>query len=321
MKRRYRSRSLTDFYNRFGIYMILIVLVVICAILSDSFLTMPNLILFFRQNAIITIITCGTLVVLISGEMDFSQGAIAAFGGCMAVLLTHTGKHVGIAVAGGLLAGVLFGALNGIIVTKCKIPSFIMTLATQRIARGAIMAYQNGRPAYSIGNLIWFSQGRIGGVIPIQIVFMVLVLLLTWFILNRTSLGRQIYAVGGNVKAAETSGIHTDRIKIFAFIFAGVMAAFGGIILMARMRAGQPTGAEGYEFTALTAVIIGGTSLMGGEGNIYGMFAGTLSVGVLNNFMTITRVNSYWQQVVQGILIAITVIVDARVHERRRKLV
>ncbi len=140
MKRRYRSRSLTDLYNRFGIYMILIVLVMICAILSDSFLTMPNLILFFRQNAIITIITCGTLVVLISGEMDFSQGAIAAFGGCLAVLLTHTGKHVGIAVAGGLVAGALFGALNGIIVTKCKIPSFIMTLATQRIARGAIMA-------------------------------------------------------------------------------------------------------------------------------------------------------------------------------------
>ena len=157
--------------------------------------------------------------------------------------------------------------------------------------------------------------------VPIQIVLMVLILALTWFVLNRTSLGRQIYAVGGNVKAAETSGIHTERIKVFAFVFAGVMAAFGGIMLMARIRAGQPTGAEGYEFTALTAVIIGGTSLRGGEGNIYGMFAGTLFVGVLNNFMTITRVNSYWQQVVQGVLIAITVIVDAHIHERRRKMI
>ena len=245
MKRRNQSRSLTNFYNRFGIYIILIVLVMICAILSDSFLTMQNLMLFFRQNAIITIITCGTLVVLISGEMDFSQGAVAAFGGCIAVLLIHTGKNAVAAVAGGLFAGALLGLLNGIIVTKCRIPSFIMTLATQRIARGAIMAYQNGRPAYSIGDLIWFANGRIGSMVPIQIVLMVLILALTWFVLNRTSLGRQIYAVGGNVKAAETSGIHTERIKVFACVFAGVMAAFGGIMLMARIRAGQPTGAEG----------------------------------------------------------------------------
>ncbi|MBQ2627214.1 MAG: ABC transporter permease, partial [Eubacterium sp.] len=119
MKRRNQSRSLTNFYNRFGIYIILIVLVMICAILSDSFLTMQNLMLFFRQNAIITIITCGTLVVLISGEMDFSQGAVAAFGGCIAVLLIHTGKNAVAAVAGGLFAGALLGLLNGIIVTKC----------------------------------------------------------------------------------------------------------------------------------------------------------------------------------------------------------
>ena len=275
--------------------------------------------MILRLNAIIVIISCGTQVVLLCEEMDFSQGAIAAFAGCAAIMLEGRGWNLPMAVTGALMIGVAFGILNGVVVTKCHIPSFIMTLATQKIARGIILGYRNGHPAYDIGKIAWMGQGHVAYVIPTQVFFMILILGLTWFLLNRTSLGRQFYAVGDNTRAALASGIRADRIRIIAFIYAGVMSALGGIILMGRIGSGQPSGAEGYEFEAVTAVIIGGTSLSGGEGNIYGTFAGAIFVGVLNNFMTITRVSSYWQQVVQGVMIAIVVIIDARIHEKKIK--
>ncbi len=187
--------------------------------------------------------------------------------------------HVGIAL------GTAFGWLNGFVITKCGIPSFIMTLATQLIARGAILALTDAKPFSGLGDFNWFGKGYIGPV-PVPILIWVLFAAITWLVLNRMRLGRHMYAVGGNANAARASGIKVDAVKRKAFAFAGAMAGLGGVILMARVNSGQPTGGEGLEFSAITAAIIGGTSMSGGIGNIYGTVAGALFVGFLTNIMT-----------------------------------
>lgn len=310
--------NFSDIYSRFGIFIILVASIIFCTLINDAFLTSRNIVNILRQNATIAIIACGAQMVLLCGEVDLSPGSVAAVSGCVTVMLVQANVNVFISIIGGLVVGAIFGFLNGFIVTKCRIPSFIMTLATQQVARGAILAYTSGQPIYGVGNLAWFGQGYAAKVIPVPVVFMLIIVVITWFILNRLSIGRYFYAVGGNIEAARTSGINTSLIKIVAFIYAGVMSAIGGIMLMSRIDSGQPAGGEGYEFDAITAVIIGGTSMSGGVGNIYGTFAGALFVGVLKNIMTLMDVSSYWQQIVQGAIIALAVIVDVKIRETKK---
>lgn len=310
--------NFSAFYNKFGIFIVLAVLIVFCSIISESFFSSNNIINILRQNAIIAIIACGAQLVLLCGEVDLSPGSVAAVAGCVTVMLVHAGCNVVAAIAGGLIIGGILGFLNGFIITHGRIPSFIMTLATQQIARGAILVFTNGQPIYGVDNLAWCGQGYVAKVIPAPVVFMIIIVLLTWFILNRLSLGRFFYAVGGNIEAAKASGINASLVKTVAFIYAGITAALGGIILMARIDSGQPAGGDGYEFDAITAVIIGGTSMSGGVGNIYGTFAGALFVGVLKNIMTLTNVSSYWQQIAQGAIIALAVIIDVRIRASKK---
>ena len=309
--------SFGNLYSRFGIFIILIVTVIIAALLNPAFFSGSNLLNVLRQNVVVGVIACGALLVLICGEVDLSPGSVAAFTGCMAAIVMVSTQNVLIAVAAGLGMGAVFGFLNGIIVTKCRIPSFIMTLATQQIARGAILAITDSKPITSLGDFTWLGQGYIGP-IPVPVVIFLIILALTWFILNRLRFGRYMYAVGGNREAAKASGISVDWVKTRAMTFAGIMSALGGIILMSRVNSGQPTGGEGLEFDAITAVIIGGTSMNGGVGNIYGTIAGVLFVGVLTNIMTLLNISSYFQQIVQGVIIALAVIIDSKVRNSKK---
>jgi len=310
--------SFAEFYSKFGIFVILIVAVIAASLLSDTFLKPTNLVNILRQNTVIMILAFGAQMVLISGEVDLSPGSVAAFAGCMAASAQVATGNVLIAVIAGLLCGAVFGFINGWVVTVCGIPSFIMTLATQFVARGAILAYTNAQPIRGLGDqFAVIGQGYIGPV-PVPIIIMMIVLLIYWIIMNRKRFGRYVFAVGGNADAAKASGVNVSMIKIKAFVFAGLTAALGGIILMSRLASGQPNGAEAYEFDAITATIIGGTSMSGGIGNVPGTVAGAIFVGILINIMTLMDVSAYYQKIVKGIIIALAVIIDVRVRKAKK---
>lgn len=304
-------------YSKAGVFIILLLAMVIATFLSDAFLTSRNLMNILRQNAVITIIAFGAQIVLISGDVDLSPGSVAAFGGCIASMVMVATQNVYLAVGSGLLIGATLGFINGFVITFFKIPSFIMTLATLQAARGGILMITKAKPIPKLGDFTWLGQGYIGR-IPVPIVILLAIFGLIWFLTYKRPFGRYIYAVGGNSSAAQASGINVASIKTRAFMIQGTLAGLGGVILMSRLNSGQPTGAEGYEFDAITAVIIGGTSMSGGVGNIYGTVAGAMFVAVLNNIMTLTDVSAYFQKIVQGLIIAVAVIIDVRVRAARR---
>ena len=253
---------------------------------------------------------------MITGEIDLSTGSVVALAGCFAADVVSRTGNIPLAVLVGLVVGAIVGALNGLVVVKFRIPSFIMTLATMQMARGAILQYTNGIPVSQLGDFTVFGQGY-WGPIPISVFIMIFVIFLTAFFLFKTRFGRYLYAVGGNIDAARASGIKTGKVKFLAFLYAGIMSGLGGILLMSRMNSGQPIAGEGYEFDAVTAIVLGGTSMSGGIGTVWGTVTGAFIVGILNNIMNLTNVSSYYQQIVQGLIIALAVILD--VSLRRRK--
>jgi inositol transport system permease protein len=304
-------------YQQFGIFAIIIVAVIVSAFLSDAFLSVRNLSNILRQNAVVMIIAFGSQMILISGEVDLSAGSITAFAGVISAMVMAQTKNLGAAIIAGLLCGMALGFFNGLIITLCRIPSFIMTLAMQFIARGVILSFTNAQPVSGLDqNFALVGQGYIGGV-PVPIVITLAVLVVYWGIMNRMKFGRYVYAVGGNSDAARASGINPKLVKIKAFIFAGVMASVAGIILMSRLRSGQPNAALNYEFDAITAAIIGGTSMTGGLGKVYGVVFGAILVGILLNIMTLLGVGAYSQQIAKGTIIALAVIVDVRVRNAK----
>ena len=310
--------SVADIYGRFGIFIILIIAIIIATFLSDVFLTPRNLSNIVRQNAVVMIIAFGSQMVLITGGCDLSPGSVCALSGVISTMvMLQTGNAV-IALIVGVLIGAACGLINGFVITTCGIPDFIMTLASQFVARGAVLAITSAQPisgfdkSYTI-----FGQGYVGP-IPVPTIIMVLVLIFYWTLMNRRRFGRYVYAVGGNREAARSSGINTKKIKTQAYLFAGAVAGLAGVILMSRMNSGQPNGGEQYEFDAITAAIIGGTSMSGGSGKVYGVVVGALFVGVLLNIMTLMDVSAYWQKIVKGIIIAAAVIIDVRVKNAKK---
>jgi inositol transport system permease protein len=302
-------------YQQFGIFVIIIIVLIISAFLSDAFFSFRNLSNVLRQNAVVMIIAFGSQMILISGEVDLSAGSVTAFAGVISAIVMAQTKNLAIAILAGLSCGILLGFFNGLIITLCRIPSFIMTLATQFIARGVILSFTNAQPVTGLDQSFAFvGQGYIG-VIPVPIVITLAVLIVYWTIMNRMRFGRYVYAVGGNADAARASGINPRTIKIKAFMFAGLMSATAGIILMSRLRSGQPNAALNYEFDAITAAIIGGTSMTGGLGKVYGVVVGAILVGILLNIMTLMSVSAYSQQIAKGTIIALAVIIDMKVRK------
>lgn len=310
--------NVADIYGKFGIFIILIGTIIISAIISPAFLSVNNLTNVIRQNVTIGIVACGAQLVLLCGDVDLSAGSVAAFAGCLAAMVQVAVGNPVIALLTGIIIGGLIGFFNGAVITGCNIPSFIMTLATQQAARGAILTITKAKPISNLEGFTWFGQGYIGPV-PVPILIWIIVLLITGFILNKMRFGRYIYAVGGNKVAAQASGIKVKRIITKCFTFAGLMSGLGGVVLMARVNSGQPNGGEQLEFDAITAVIIGGTSMSGGVGNIYGTIAGALFVGFLINIMTLLNVSAYFQQIVKGAIIALAVIIDVKVRNKSSK--
>ncbi len=316
-----KKMNFGEFYQKFGIAIILIILVIAAAFINSAFLSADNLLNVMRQIVVVTLIACGAQFTLLAGHVDLSPGSVLAFSGCATCLVMINTGSVFLGIVVGMLIGVLFGIINGGLTTLFDVPSFIITLATQQAARGFVLLMTGGT-SVNISEMknqfTWIGQGYVG-VIPIPIIIMVIILIISWYILNKRPYGRYLYAVGGNLNAAKTSGINTNKIIVLAFVFEGIMAGLAGIVLMSRMASGQPNAGEGMEFDAITAVIVGGTSMSGGIGNIYGTIIGSVFIGVLNNIMNLANVNAYWQQIVQGFVIAVAVVVDACVRRCKKR--
>lgn len=302
--------------KKYSIFIVLIVLFLICAAINKNFLTVENLANISRQISVTTILAFGATILIIGGMIDLSCGSVLALSGLFSVYTYVQGGTLFAAVAVGLFVGVFCNSINAVLVRYFSMPPFIVTLAMLTMARGAALLFTRGQNIYQIGNFSILGQGSIG-IIPIPVIIMLFIGLFTWYLLNHTVFGRSLYAVGGNEEAAKASGINTGRIKVMAYCINGIFVAAAGILFMSRVNAGLPNGAIGYEFEAITAAIIGGTSFSGGIGTAAGTFAGAFIVGFLNNIMNLLGVNSYLQQTIKGAIIALAVMYDIYAKNKR----
>lgn len=308
-------------FSRYSIYLVLIGFFVFSSLINENFLSVQNISNISRQIAVTTILAFGETILIICGMIDLSSGSVLALSGLLSVSAYKMTESLWLAFLVATVVAVICNVINGIMVKTFKAPPFIATLSMMMMARGAALLYTKGQNIYQIGKYIEFGQGSIW-IIPTPIIFLVLIFIVTWYLLKHTRFGRSLYAIGGNEEAALASGINVKRTKLNAFIINGVFVGIAGVLFMSRVNAGLPNGAIGYEFEALTAAIIGGTSFSGGIGTAAGTIAGAFIVGFLNNIMNLSGVDAYLQQIFRGAIIALAVIYDiwARTRRTRKKL-
>lgn len=307
--------------SRYSILLVLVVLFLCCTLLNANFLTWGNLTNISRQISVTTILAFGQTLLIICGLLDLSSGSVIAFAGTLSVIVYKATGSMPLAIAVSIAVAMFCNLLNGVMVTTFKTPAFIATLAMQTMARGAALYMTTGQNVYQIGDYTVLGQGSLG-IIPTPIVIMVFFFGVAWYILNHSRFGRSLYAIGGNEDAANASGIAVKRVKVGAYLVNGLLVGVAAVLFMSRVNAGLPNGAQGYEFDALTTTVIGGTSFSGGIGTAGGTIIGAFIVGFLNNIMNLTSVNSYIQQIIRGLIIAMAVIYDiyAKTRRTRKKL-
>jgi ribose/xylose/arabinose/galactoside ABC-type transport system permease subunit len=301
-----RVRVLKSYGSLLGLIGICLVL----GVLSDRFLTLSNLTNVARQVSINAILASGMTLVIITGGIDLSVGSLVALTGCSALLAMGLPGADFTGIVAGLLVGAAAGALSGVLVAYGRVPPFIATLAMLIMARGTALAITSGQPIVrSSGFYLFFGEGYLGP-IPVPICVMILVLLACHFILSKTPMGSSIYAIGGNEEAARLSGIRIGRMKIVVYVISGLCSAIAGLVLAARLASAQPNTGVGFELDAIAAVVLGGTSLMGGKGGIWGTLIGAFIIGVLNNGFNLLNVSPYYQLIAKGAIIIFAVLVD-----------
>ncbi|WP_330961271.1 ribose ABC transporter permease [Photobacterium sp. 53610] len=292
----------------------LLFLIVVVSFLNPNFFTADNILNILRQTSVNAIIAVGMTLVILTAGIDLSVGSVLALCGAFAASLIAMEVPVPIAVPTALLAGAALGAVSGIIIAKGKVQAFIATLVTMTLLRGVTMVYTDGRPISTgftdtADAFAWFGTGYALG-IPVPVWLMVVVFAAAWYLLNHTRFGRYVYALGGNESATRLSGINVDRVKIGVYAICGLLAALAGIIVTSRLSSAQPTAGMGYELDAIAAVVLGGTSLMGGKGRIMGTLIGALIIGFLNNALNLLDVSSYYQMIAKAVVILLAVLVD-----------
>jgi ribose/xylose/arabinose/galactoside ABC-type transport system permease subunit len=303
------KQKLRELLQRFGLIISFLMLCAILALLSDRFLTVNNAVNVLRQSTINGIIAVGMTFVILTAGIDLSVGATLALSTVVTANLLQQEIPVLLAVLIGLALGAALGFVNGLIITKTKVPPFVATLGMMTVARGLALTYTQGRPITGLPDAFRFIGTGSLGPIPMPIIIAGLTFLVGWIVLNRTKMGEYIYAIGNNPVAARYAGIATDVYITFVYVLAGFLSALAGMILVARLNSAQPTAAIGYEFDAIAAVVVGGTSFAGGEGSLGGTLLGVLVIAVINNGLNLLNVSSFYQPVVTGIVIALALLI------------
>ena len=308
----------TYFKENLAILVAFIILCVGLSIATPAFFTKDNILNVLRQVATNSNLAIGLTMAIIIGGIDLSVGAILAFSGLLCASFISDGMNLGLAVLLAFTLGALFGLLNGLIIAYTNMPPFVVTLATQNIARGIVNVYANGQPISARNPVFNFlGVGYFLG-IPLPVIYSFVLLAVMILILGRSKFGRQLYAVGGNEEAVRFSGINIKKVKIIVYTLCGALASFSGIILAARMYSGQPTAGDGFELDAIAASVLGGVSFSGGVGKLGGTIIGVLVLGVLTNGLNLLNINSFWQYIIKGIIILLAVYLDI-LKKRREK--
>ncbi|WP_125588940.1 ABC transporter permease subunit [Companilactobacillus jidongensis] len=308
------------FVGKMGPLLALIVLVILVTVLSPGFIQPNNLLNLLRQVSINAVIAFGMTFVILTGGIDLSVGSILALTGAVTATLLSTGISPVIALLAGIALGSLLGFVNGLLIAYGKAAPFIATLATMTIFRGATYVFTNGNPitGTKMNDSFLFQfmgRGYLLG-IPFPIFIMAIVYLVLYLLLHKTTFGRKTYALGGNENAAFIAGVKTKMVTIWIYTISGLMAAIAGIILTSRLSSAQPDAGTSYEMDAIAAVVLGGTSLAGGKGRIFGTLIGALIIGTLNNGMNLLGISSFYQQIVKGIVIIIAVLLDRKSNDK-----
>ncbi len=303
--------------QRFGLPAAMVLLMAALTVLSPSFLTVGNLLNVTRQVSINAIMAAGMTFVILTGGIDLSVGSVLAIAGAVLAGVLKGGTPLVVALLAGLAVGTGFGAVNGIAVAYGNVAPFIATLATLTIARGLTLVYTDGRPISDLGAAFsWLGTGDAAG-IPVPAIITLLVFAAATIMLTQMVVGRYIYAIGGNEEATRLSGVGVRRYKILVYAISGFLSAVAAVILTSRLDSAQPTAGLGYELDAIAAVVLGGTTLAGGEGTMAGTLLGAFLIGILNNGLNLLNVSSFYQQVVKGVVILLAVLLDQKLRGRR----
>jgi len=319
-----------EIFKRLQPLIALLVMVIALSLLSDKFLTISNQRNILLQISVNLCLSIGMTLVILTGGIDLSVGAILALAGAVAASLLKNGlalKTVGVvlqftpfgAVIAGIVTGLALGLFNGLVITRFKLPPFVATLGMLSIGRGLTMLWTGGFPVTGLGDQFDFIGTGIFLGVPMPVWISAALVTLFYIISRRTTLGRYIYAVGGSEKATAFSGINVNHVKLWVYALGGALAAIAGLVVTARLDAADPKAGLGYELDSIAAVVIGGTSLSGGRGSILGTVLGCLIIGVLNNGLFLLDVSPFWQQVVKGFVILAAVALDKMGSRREEK--
>ena len=294
----------------------LIILIIFFSITTSTFLSIDNFLSIALQTAVIGIVALGSTFVIITSGIDLSVGAIVAFSGVMMGFAMQAGMPTFISILIGLLSGVALGVAIGLFITKAKLPPFIVTLGFMMMVRGLVLALTNGMPISGLND--GFDKLAAGTIlkIPYPVIFLIVLAVVLGFVLKNTKIGKYVYAIGSNEDASKLSGVNVDRVKLFVYGLSGLMCAISGIILASRLISAQPTEGMGYEMDAIAAVVIGGASLAGGTGTIFGTMLGAFIMTVLKNGLTMLNVSGMWQQVAVGAVVLGAVYIDNLKNKR-----
>lgn len=339
------KHKISPFLNKYGIFLILMLMIIGFGSLNNVFFKPANLINIIRQMSVIGLLAIGVTIVIITTGIDLSSGSVLALSAVVAAGfaqnlefftqnnmapffmqrfgVTISQMPVVIPIVAGITVGAICGLVNGSIIAKTKIPPFIATLGMMTSARGLALLYADGRPISNltegykaIGQGMLFENTLKPG-IPVPVIILLVMAIITRVLLKHTKFGKYVYAIGGNENAAVVSGINVDKYKVLIYTYAGFLAGLAGVVLSSRISSGQPGLGLSYELDAIASAVIGGTSLTGGIGTIPGTLIGAMIMGVLKNGLDLLNVSAYWQQIVKGLIIVGAVILDQMKHNKK----
>lgn len=309
MQRIHRATS-----NSMGSVLIaLILLIVVLSVTCPNFLSAKNITSVLQQVAYIAIMAAGMSFLIISGNIDLSVAAtLALTGAFVGEMYVNRGMPAGLAIVLAIVIGCACGVVNSFFITRFNLAPIIVTLAFMEVYRGAASVFTGGFTALGMPSFVrWVGQGRLFGVIPICVVLMFIIYIISWFILSKTRFGLNLYAMGGNINAAKLSGINIGRTRMLAYIINGLYATIAGVVLTGRMNSSSSSLADGIEMDCIAAAVIGGVSMVGGEGNVWGGLFGALLMGVLKNGMNQLSINSFWQKIILGFVLLLAIVIDS----------
>lgn len=305
------ATRIKHFVGDYGLLVVFVVVLIYFGFVAPSFLTLDNLTNVVRQSSIVGFVALGMTFVMITAGIDLSVGSVVGLSAVMSALAAATdGVPALLAVAVGLAVGAVVGFINAAMVTWGAIMPFLATLATLAVVRSTSLIVTNGQPVFDLGPDFAFIGSGMIGPLPVPVLLFLVVAVVADFVLSRTKFGRHVYAVGGNIESAQKVGISVRKVLISVYMISGVLAAFAGVVLAARVDGADPLAGTGYELQAIAAVVIGGTSLFGGVGSIRGTVLGVLLLGVVTNGMNLLNVSSYYQQGVQGVILVVAVLLS-----------